>query len=153
MNIDKALEIAVQAHIGQVDKAGKAYILHPLRLMNQFIDEDLMIISILHDVVEDSDFTLKDLVDTEFSPIIIDAVDCLTKRENEEYANFIERVLTNPLAIKVKIADIKDNLNISRLCQPLSEKDIDRLKKYQIALLRLQQMKDDITSQEPFLKI
>jgi (p)ppGpp synthase/HD superfamily hydrolase len=153
MNLDKALAIAIQAHKGQVDKAGEPYILHPLRLMSQFADKDLMTVSILHDVVEDSDFTLKNLVDAGFSPIIIDAVDCLTKRENEEYANFIERVIANPLAIKVKIADIKDNLNISRLCQPLSEKDIDRLKKYQIALLRLQQMKDDITYQEPFLKI
>jgi len=137
MNLDKALEIAIQAHKGQVDKAGKAYILHPLRLMNQFVDGDLMIVSILHDVVEDSSFTLNDLIDAGFSQIIIKAIDCLTKREDEEYSNFIDRVMTNSLARQVKIIDIKDNLDISRLHQPLSEKDIERLRKYQLALLRL----------------
>ena len=138
MNLDKALEIAIKAHKGQVDKAGEPYILHPLRVMNQFSDKVLMIIGVLHDVVEDSDTTLKDLTNEGFSEQIINALDCLTKRDNEEYPSFIERVRTNPLAIQVKIADIKDNLNISRLSQPLSEKDIERLKKYQIALLNLQ---------------
>ena len=60
MDINKALEIAIEAHKKQVDKAGKAYILHPLRVMHQFVEEDLMIVSILHDVIEDSSFTLDD---------------------------------------------------------------------------------------------
>ena len=138
MNIEKALEIAIKVHRGQVDKAGKSYILHPLRLMNQFVDENLMIVSILHDVVEDSSFTLQDLIDAGFSPIIIDAIDCLTKCKDEKYQEFIERVMGNSLATKVKIVDIKDNLNISRLIKPLSKNDIERLKKYQIALFSLE---------------
>lgn len=138
MNIEKALDIAIHAHKGQVDKAGKAYILHPLRLMNQFVDEKLMIVSILHDVVEDSDFTLDDLNNEGFSSEIINAVDCLTKRQNEEYSSFIDRVMDNSLARQVKIVDIKDNLDISRLSEPLSKKDIERLEKYQMALLQLQ---------------
>jgi len=138
MNIDKALEIAIKAHAGQVDKAGEPYILHPLRLMSQFIDKDLMIVSILHDVVEDSDFTLNDLIEEGFAPQIIDALNCLTKLENEDYNSFIKRVMSNPLAIKVKIADIKDNLNITRLSKPLSSSDIERLKKYQLALFSLE---------------
>lgn len=138
MNIEKALEIAIKAHRGQIDKAGKAYILHPLRLMNQFADENLMIVSILHDVVEDSSFTLQDLIDVGFAPIIIGAIDCLTKCKDEKYQEFIERVMGNSLAKKVKIVDIKDNLNISRLIKPLSKNDIERLKKYQIALFSLE---------------
>jgi (p)ppGpp synthase/HD superfamily hydrolase len=138
MNIEKALDIAIHAHKGQVDKAGKAYILHPLRLMNQFVDEKLMIVSILHDVVEDSDFTLDDLNNEGFSSEIINAVDCLTKRQDEEYSSFIDRVMDNSLARQVKIVDIKDNLDISRLSEPLSKKDIERLEKYQMALLQLQ---------------
>lgn len=138
MNIDKALKIAIKAHKGQVDKAGEPYILHPLRLMNQFTDNNLIIISLLHDVVEDSDYTFEDLKRAGFTPKILDTIDCLTKQDGEEYAQFINRVMTNDLAIKVKIADIKDNLNISRLQKPLSTKDIARLQKYQVALLRLQ---------------
>ncbi|MFK5975974.1 MAG: hypothetical protein QM493_05660 [Sulfurovum sp.] len=138
MNIDKALKIAIKAHTGQVDKAGEPYILHPLRLMNQFIDKNLMIISILHDVVEDSAFTLDDLSKEGFSPQITDAINCLTKLKNENYNSFIKRVMTNPLAIKVKIADIKDNLNITRLAKQISDSDIERLKKYQLALFSLE---------------
>lgn len=137
MNIEKALEIAIQAHKGQVDKAGKAYILHPLRLMSKFTDEKLMIVSVLHDVVEDSSFTLDDLSHEGFSTDVIDAIDSLTKRKNEEYTSFIDRVKSNSLAREVKIIDIKDNMDISRLCEPLKKKDIERLEKYQIALLKL----------------
>ena len=69
MNIDKALKIAIKAHKGQVDKAGEPYILHPLRLMNQFTDNNLIIISLLHDVVEDSDYTFEDLKRAGFTQI------------------------------------------------------------------------------------
>jgi (p)ppGpp synthase/HD superfamily hydrolase len=139
MNIEKALEIAIKAHEGQIDKADKAYILHPLRLMNQFSDENSMIVSVLHDVVEDSDYTFQDLIDAGFSSQIVQAVECLTKRENEEYQDFIKRVKVNPLAVKVKIVDIKDNLDISRLYEPLSEKDFGRIQKYQAALKLLEE--------------
>lgn len=141
MNIEKALEIAIKAHSGQVDKAGKAYILHPLRLMNQFVDEDLMIVSILHDVVEDSNVSLEDLIDAGFSLTIVNAINCLTKRKDENYQDFIERTKSNSLAKQVKIVDIKDNLNISRLIKPLSQNDIERLKKYQMALFSLESAK------------
>jgi len=141
MNINKALEIAIKAHSQQVDKAGEAYILHPLRVMHQFVDKDLMIVSILHDVIEDSSFTLDDLADAGFSIEIIDAINCLTKQKDETYQSFIDRVMTNSLAVKVKIADIKDNLDITRLPQPLSEIDIGRLKKYHNALVSLQSVR------------
>jgi (p)ppGpp synthase/HD superfamily hydrolase len=137
MNINKALEIAIRAHSQQVDKADEEYILHPLRVMHQFDDKDLMIVSILHDVIEDSNFTLDDLADVGFSREILDAINCLTKRKNETYQSFIDRVKTNSLAVKVKIEDIKDNLDITRLPQPLSEIDLARLKKYHNALFSL----------------
>jgi len=139
MNIEKALEIAIKAHLGQVDKGGNAYILHPLRVMNKFSEKDLMIVSILHDVVEDTNITLDDLLHDGFSSDIVDAIGCLTKRKNEDYNSFIKRVMSNSLAVKVKIADIRDNLDISRLSDPLSTKDIERVAKYKIALRSLEE--------------
>ncbi len=129
--IEIALALALQAHQGQKDKGGKVYILHPLRLMMQFSDETLQIIAILHDVVEDSDITLEQLKEKGFKPEIIEA---LNKQPDETYEHFIQRVSENPLAIQVKLADLKDNLNITRISGDLSQKDLKRLNKYRAAL-------------------
>lgn len=132
-SIDKAIAIASQAHMGQKDKAGKPYILHPLRLMNQFDQEVEMIVAVLHDVIEDSEVTSDDLKNYGFSDAIVNAVECLSRKVNENYEDFINRVSLNELAKKIKIADIKDNLDVTRLSE-LSEKDLKRLKKYHGAL-------------------
>ena len=136
--IEIALALALQAHQGQKDKGGKVYILHPLRLMMQFSDETLQIIAILHDVVEDSDITIEQLKEKGFTQEIIDALNTLTKQRNETYEHFIQRVSVNPLAIKVKLADLKDNLNITRISGDLSQKDLERLNKYRLALSYLE---------------
>lgn len=130
--LNKAIEIANRAHAGQVDKAGRSYILHPLRVMLSLDNEMEMICAVLHDVVEDSDITLEDLRKEGFSEEVIQVLDCLTKREGETYDGFIERVLVNKTARKVKLADLRDNMDLSRIKDP-TEKDMKRMKKYQDA--------------------
>lgn len=109
-SINKALEIAYYAHKDQLDKSGNPYILHPLRIALQFKLDFLKVIALLHDVVEDTDITLEYLREQGFDDFIIEALDCLTKRNEEQYDDFIERVGTNCFATEIKIADIKDNL-------------------------------------------
>jgi len=134
--IDVALKIALEAHAGQFDKAGAPYILHPLRLMHQFKQENAQIAAILHDVVEDSEFTLDDLSEAGFSTVVLEAVAALTRGDQEDYAEFIDRVAQNRLAIEVKIADIRDNLNLERMDE-LEDRDLKRIKRYHQALKRL----------------
>jgi len=131
--LEKAIEIACGAHLGQVDKAGELYVLHPLRLMFMFQDDVERIVAVLHDVVEDSEISLDDLKFYGFSEIIIDAVNCLTKKVNESYDDFIVRISSNSLAKKIKIEDIKDNLDLTRMAS-INEQDLARVKKYHKSL-------------------
>lgn len=135
-NLDQAICIATKAHSGQTDKAGKPYILHPLRLMARFSTETEMIVAVLHDVIEDSDTTCDDLKSAGFSDEVINAIGCLTKRKNENYDSFISRISGNDLARGIKIEDIKDNLDLTRLSQ-ITEKDLRRIEKYHRALKTL----------------
>ncbi len=135
-DLDQAILIATKAHAGQTDKAGQPYILHPLRLMFKFFSEDERIVSVMHDIVEDSAITLEDLKNLGFSEPIIEAIECLTKLNNESYESFIMRVSKNDLARKVKIEDIKDNLDLTRLNR-VTSKDFTRVEKYHRALKNL----------------
>lgn len=132
-NLEQAIVVAIKAHAGQVDKAGQPYILHPLRLMFKFGTEVEMIVAVMHDVIEDSDFTQDDLKKMGFSETVVEAIDCLSKRSDENYDNFILRVSQNDLARKIKIEDIKDNLDITRL-NKVTGKDLQRIEKYHQAL-------------------
>lgn len=135
--LQRALAIATEAHKGQFDKSGKDYIGHPLRVMEMGRIEDEKIVGVLHDVVEDTDWTFEALEEEGFSKEVIDALRCVTKlSENENYDDFIERVKKNPLATTVKINDLTDNMDIRRLPY-LSDKDVKRLKKYLKAYKRL----------------
>lgn len=136
MNLLRALHIAEEAHAGQYDKGGAPYIEHPCRLSMRFTDEDAAIVAMLHDVIEDSDWTLARLREEGFSEAVVSAVDALTRRKGEDYADFIERVLLNHLAVRVKIEDLRDNSNLSRLPE-VTEKDLRRAEKYKRALDRL----------------
>jgi (p)ppGpp synthase/HD superfamily hydrolase len=128
--LNKAIDIATKAHGGQIDKAGQPYIGHPLRVMALGTTDEEKIVGILHDVVEDSDWTFEQLAAEGFSAEIVDALRCVTKlSESEPYDKFIQRVKANPLAVKVKINDLMDNMDIRRLPY-LSEKDVKRLRKY-----------------------
>ena len=134
--IDKALNIACKAHAGQVDKAGAPYILHPLRLALTFCDPNLQVVALLHDVVEDSDVTLDGLRDAGFGDEIICAIGALTKKNDEAYDDFINRVAKNHIAKQVKIKDLEDNMDITRFSN-LTKNDLNRLAKYQKAYVFL----------------
>ena len=131
--LGKAIAIAAQAHQDQYDKAGAPYILHPLRMMLRMSSETEMMVAILHDVVEDTNWTPDQLRQQ--------AVECLTHRDQETYDEFIARVRTNAIASKVKLADLEDNMDMRRL-RTLTEKDAERLHKYHRAWLALRQAVD-----------
>ena len=133
----KAISIAAQAHEGQVDKSGKAYILHPLHLMNQLLwDEELAIIAVLHDVVEDSDWTIMELAGEGFSFRVTEALGCLTHYDHDSYEQYISIVCTNQDAIIVKRKDLEHNSDITRL-KGLRPKDLVRIEKYHKAFIKL----------------
>lgn len=135
--LQRAIDIATEAHKGQLDKAGREYIGHPLRVMEMGKTEEEKIVGVLHDVIEDTDWTFERLKEEGFSQEVIAALKCVTKlSENENYDDFIDRVKKNPLAVAVKINDLTDNMDIRRLPY-LSDKDVKRLKKYLKAYKRL----------------
>ncbi|HEX6748587.1 MAG TPA: HD domain-containing protein [Longimicrobium sp.] len=135
-NIEEAIRIAVEAHAGQKDRAGAPYILHPLRVMFRVQTEAERMAAVLHDVVEDTPWTLDDLRARGFAEEVVEAVDALTKREGEPYDAFVDRSAANPVARRVKIADLEDNMDVRRTGN-LSEKDVERLNKYLRAWRRL----------------
>ncbi len=140
--LEKAIEIAVEAHRGQIDKAGKEYILHPMRVMLRGRNDTEMIVGILHDVVEDTPITIDMLRLEGFSEDILAALECVTKRRGESYGTFIDRVLTNPLATQVKLYDMEDNMNRDRIPYP-TPKDEARFRKYEkYHKVILQQLKE-----------
>ena len=134
MNLERAIEIAQEAHKGVKDKGGHDYIHHPIRVMHAMSNDQEKIVAILHDVVEDSDWTFERLKEEGFEDSVIESLRCITKySEEEDYQEFIKRAATNKIATKVKMADIEDNLDLSRL-GTLTEKDLIRIEKYKKAL-------------------
>lgn len=104
-----AITIATGAHTGQVDKQGEPYIFHSLRVMMAGATPDEQVVGVLHDVLEDTPVTLERVRDW-FGPTVAEAVDALTRRDGETYSDFIDRVALNPLAVKVKLNDLYDNV-------------------------------------------
>ncbi|WP_339223447.1 HD domain-containing protein [Paenibacillus sp. FSL W7-1332] len=137
MDIEIAISIALKAHKGQVDKGGNPYILHPLAVMNRVETIEEKIVAVLHDVVEDTEVTIDQLRETGFSEEILEAMNLLTRAKEDSYEEFIDKTLKNRIARNVKIADIKENMNLSRIQDP-SEQDYMRIEKYKRALERLE---------------
>lgn len=127
--LERAIEIATNAHRGQRDKAGEPYILHPLRIMMQMTDKTEMTVAVLHDVIEDTEVTRDDLLKWGFNVETVKAVECLTRQNGEKYKDFIHRISQNKLASIVKIKDLEDNMNLRRL-QGVTQRDLNRVKKY-----------------------
>ena len=125
----RAIAIAAVAHQEQFDKAGAPYILHPLRIMQQMRTDEEKIVAILHDVVEDTDWTPEMLRREGFSETILAALDGVTARAGETYEAFVARAQTNSIARKVKLADLQDNMDTRRI-RALTDKDVERLRKY-----------------------
>lgn len=136
-NLQRALEIAVESHKNQKQKDGTPYALHPIRLSMSLQTEEEKIVAMLHDVVEDTDWTFEDLVGEGFSENVIEALRLLTHTDGSPYEDYVERLASNPLAKVVKIADLADNMDLKRIPAP-AEKDFNRLQKYHRAWRNLQ---------------
>lgn len=128
-SIEKAIALAAKKHAGQLDKADQPYIFHPLRLMLKFKTIELQIVAVLHDILEDTDTTVVDLISLGFDQNVIDAVKALTKLPNENRIEAAYRAVKNPLARAVKLADVADNMDLSRITHPTAQ-DLHRIEEY-----------------------
>ena len=126
---DKALQIAMRAHAGQKDKAGHDYIMHPIRVSERCSDLRARIVALLHDTIEDTDVTADYLREQGFTEEIVEAVLSVTRREGEEYDNYVHRAAQNELGKMVKRADLEDNMDVRRYVE-LTDRDVERLRKY-----------------------
>lgn len=132
----KAMEICYRAHAGQLDKGGMPYVFHPLHVAEQMEDEYSTCVALLHDTVEDGGIELSDLYEADFPDEIVRTVDILTRREDEPYMEYIERLKENSLAVKVKLADLDHNSDMSRL-NIITKWDMERKEKYERAIAML----------------
>lgn len=131
----KALCLCFAAHKEQKDKGGMPYVFHPFHLAEQMPDEDTTVTALLHDVVEDTDYTLDDLCKMGFGDRVIAALDLLTHREEVPYMEYVAAIGKNPIARAVKLADLRHNSDLSRL-DTVTEQDREQREKY-LAALRL----------------
>ncbi len=131
--LSNALKIAVSAHAGQVDRAGKAYIFHPLAVAAKTKSFDEFVVALLHDVMEDSDYTADDLRDAGIPENIMEALCLLTHDKGEPYMEYVQRIKNNDLARAVKLCDLEHNSDLSRLPE-ITEKDLERAAKYKQAI-------------------
>lgn len=134
--LERAIAIAAVAHEGQVDKGGSPYILHPLKVMLRVSTLEERIVAVLHDVVEDSGISLDDLRKEGFSETVLAAIESVTKLPGESYELFVDRAAQNPIGRVVKLADLEENSDLSRIAQP-SWEDLERIEKYRRAIGRL----------------
>jgi (p)ppGpp synthase/HD superfamily hydrolase len=133
-DLERAIAIAVEAHGGQRDKSGAPYVLHPLRVMLSLPSNDERIVAVLHDVCEDCPgWTFERLRAEGFSERILTALNSVTKRDGEAYEDFVRRAADNPVGRAVKLADMKDNCDLSRISSP-TERDFARIEKYKKAI-------------------
>ncbi|MFJ2483898.1 HD domain-containing protein [Pseudomonas sp. NPDC087598] len=134
--LERAIAIAATAHAGQVDKGGAPYILHPLKVMLRMTTLEERIVAVLHDVVEDCAISFDDLRKEGFSDEVLSAIESVTKVRGESYEDFIERAAQNPIGRVVKLADLEENSDLSRIASP-SWEDLERIEKYRRAIGRL----------------
>lgn len=129
----KALRLCFEAHKNQVDKGGSPYVFHPFHLAEQMKDESSTIVALLHDVVEDTDYTFADLRHMGFESEVIEALRLMTHDENIPYMEYIEKIRENPIARAVKLADLKHNSDLTRL-DAVDERILKRKEKYSRAI-------------------
>ena len=133
----KALKLCFEAHKNQVDKSGMPYVFHPFHVAEQMTDEATTIVALLHDVVEDTDYTLEDLAAEGFGKDILEAVALMTHEDDVPYLDYVAKLKDNPIARVVKLADLAHNSDLSRIGE-IDDETRERLEKYQkaIALLK-----------------
>ncbi len=129
----KALVLCFKAHKEQLDKSGIPYVFHPFHLAEQMDDELSTIVALLHDVVEDTGYTFKDLREMGFPEEALEAIRLMTHEEGVPYLEYVKRMKGNPIARKVKLADLAHNSDITRLDE-IKEKDLERIEKYKKAI-------------------
>jgi len=139
--LERAICIAAEAHSGQKDKAGLPYILHPLRVMGRVSTDEARIVAVLHDVIEDTDWTPDRLRAEGFSDVVLEALDAVTNRTGESYEDFVLRAAAHPVGRQVKRADILDNMDPTRISEP-TERDARRMEKYARGLAVLDEALD-----------
>ena len=135
----KAMRLMFEAHKDAWDKSGVPYVFHPFHVAEQMDDEASTIVALLHDVVEDTDYTLDDLREMGFSEEVCDALDCMTHRKGVPYMDYIMKIRQNPLATKVKLADPAHNSDRTRFDR-MTEQDYRREEKYREAIRLLREV-------------
>jgi (p)ppGpp synthase/HD superfamily hydrolase len=139
--LERAIAIAAEAHAGQVDKAGAPYVLHPLRVMLRLSTPEERMVAVLHDVCEDCPgWTFDRLRGEGFHDRVIEALQSVTKRDGEDYEAFVTRAAASPIGRRVKLADLHDNCDLSRIAQP-TERDHERIGKYRRAIAMIDAMR------------
>lgn len=133
----KAMIICYDQHAGQKDKSGLPYIFHPFHVAEQMDDEESTIVALLHDVIEDTDMTIDKLREEGFNEDVLEALTYMTHDDKDDYLDYVRKIRGNPIATKVKLADLKHNMDESRLDHDPTDKDKARIEKYRKAKLIL----------------
>ena len=129
----KALSLCFEAHKNQLDKSGMPYVFHPFHLAEQMETVETVVVALLHDIVEDTDYTIDDLKNMGFPNTVTDAIALMTHDANTEYMDYVARIKNNPIAKAVKLADLRHNSDTTRL-DDVTEKDLKRVEKYTAAI-------------------
>lgn len=129
----KALKLCFDAHKNQVDKSGMPYVFHPFHLAEQMMDENTTVVALLHDVIEDTDYTIEDLKNVGFNETVLEAISLMTHSKDVPYMDCVAEIKKNPIAKAVKLADLKHNSDLSRH-DTVDEKAIKRVEKYRNAI-------------------
>lgn len=133
----KALKLCFEAHKEQIDKSGMPYAFHPFHLAEQMQDEESTIVALLHDVIEDTDYTLDDLRKVGFDDSVLAAINLMTHEDGVPYMDYVEQIKTNPIAKTVKLADLRHNSDMTRL-EVVTPRDQERAEKYLAAIKLLE---------------
>lgn len=145
--LERAIALAAKAHEGQTDKAGAPYVLHPLRIMLRLSTTEERITAVLHDVVEDCGLSLETLRAQGFSETVIEAIDSVTRRPEESYEAFVLRAAANPIGRRVKLVDLQDNSDLSRIPNPTA-RDYERVEKYRRAIEMIRAIEESSDAQQ-----
>ena len=135
--LEIAIELAIKYHKGQIDKGGNAYILHPLEVMNNVNRMESKIVAVLHDIIEDTECTVDTLREWGINEDAIESINVLTHKEGMSYMEYIREISYDFIATEVKLADLKCNMDLSRLNRKITNKDLERNKKYMKAYFYL----------------
>ena len=133
-----ALKLCFEAHKEQVDKSGMPYVFHPFHLAEQMQTEEATVVALLHDLIEDTDYTIEDLTSMGFGKNITEAIALMTRADSVEYMDYVREIKNNPIAKAVKLADLKHNSDLSRL-DVVDEKALNRREKYLNAIKLLEE--------------